>query len=66
MPSSTVVEHPTLNLKIHGLNPGAGFGRDKKKRKIAMPSSTVVAHPTHNPKFQGMNPATGTEREKNK
>jgi hypothetical protein len=59
-----VVEHPTHNLKIQGLNPAAGFGRDKKKRKIAMPSSTVVAHLTHNPKFQGLNPATGMVGEK--
>ncbi len=64
MPGSTVVEHLTPDPKIQSLSSATGFGRDKKKRKIAMPSSTVVEHPTPNPKFQGMNPATGTEREK--
>ncbi len=59
-----MVENPTHNYKIKGLNPnkmakcdvGIGVGSGQVV--------TVVEHPTHNCKIKGLNPTTDTRRDK--
>jgi hypothetical protein len=64
-PSSTVVKHSIINLKVKASVPPNDTWREKMgERYFDVPSRTVVEHFTYNLKIKGSKPATDTWREK--
>ena len=64
-PSSTVVKHSTINLKVKASVPANETWREKMgERYLDGPNRTVAEHSTHNLKVKGSKPATDIGREK--